>query len=363
MTKRPLIVVALVPNLVRTTPGQRAAIESWEPHLREQDIVIKYLEFETQELREVLYARGNTRAKTYRMLSAYVRRLSQLPHVRHADLVYVYREAALIGPGIIERFLSATNMPYIYSLDDPIFVPYESPYQGKFSKLKFPGKVKNIVRHAKATLANSHPILAWARQYSNSVYLVPSAVDTNLIKPRMSQATGTPVIGWSGSDTTAGNLEMIGEVLLEVQQATDARIHLMGAQSYQLPSDLKRVEFTWSPENEAEVVGTFDIGIAPMPDNPWNHWKFSGKVTYFMALGIPTVATPIGDIPAQLRHGIDGYLADNAAAWRESLMDLCTSPQSRNQFGVEARARACSYYSVDRVSSTVASVISVVARR
>lgn len=357
MSKRPLVVAALVPNLLRTTPGQRAAIEAWEPYLLQDNIRTHYLEFETQELREVLYSRGNSVVKAKRMLSAYARRIGQLPEVRHADLLYVYREAALIGPALIEALFGVCRRPYVYSLDDPIFVPYESPYQGKFSRLKCPGKIKGIVRNAAAVLANSRPIMAWARQYSDRVHYIPSTVDTDAISPSVKLSGGAPVIGWSGSDSTAVNLQMIGRVLLEVQQATDAELHLMGSSSYPLPSNLRRMEFIWSPENESEVINRFDIGVAPMPDNPWNHWKLSGKVTYFMARGIPTVATPIGDIPSQMRHEIDGLLASSPREWRDYLVRLVQDESLRARMGDNARKRAVSAFSVQAVSQRVIRIL------
>ena len=356
-SQKPIVVTALVPNLLRTTPGQRAAIEAWEPFLRTDGIHVNFLEFETPELRQVLYTYGNSLAKSTRILSAYWRRLTQLPEVRHADLVYVYREASLIGPGLIERLLAAMKKPYVYSLDDPIFVPTRSPYQGGFSWLKFPGKVRNIVRGARAVLANSHPIVAWSRQYSENVHVIPSAVDTRKVSPRLTRSDRPPVVGWSGSGTTAANLAPIGNALLQIQQSTGAQIHLMGGFDYPLPANLDWQEIAWSADSEASTVAEFDIGIAPMPDNRWNHWKFSGKITYYMALGIPTVATAIGDIPSQLRHGVDGYLAESSSDWSHYLELLCTSQSLREQIGVQAREEVCRRFDVEPISRQVSIIL------
>src|SRR5437764_11772400 len=62
---RPLImrVLAVVPSLYDTAPGQRFRIEQWEPILRESSIEITYAPFETDELRGVLHRGGNVLRK------------------------------------------------------------------------------------------------------------------------------------------------------------------------------------------------------------------------------------------------------------------------------------------------------------
>lgn len=361
MKNQPLRVVALVPNILRTSPGQRSSIEAWVPHLREANIHVDFQVFETPELHEVLYTRGNTTLKASRMITAFGRRLRNLPEVRHADLAYVYRESSLIGPNLVEVILKLINLNYVYSLDDPIFVPYESPYQGKFTRLKFSSKIKNIVKSSSATLANSRPIMAWARQFTPNVYYIPSAVDTEVIRPKEGDHQGSPVIGWTGSGTTAANLSLVATALRDVQRRTNAEVHLMGGKDYPLPSELVRQEFEWTADTEAEIVRKFDIGIAPMPDNPWNYWKYSGKVSYFMALGVPTVATPIGDIPSQLRHGIDGFLSIDSGEWSSYLEQLVLDPALRRWMGEHARQRACDEFSVSAISERVVAIFRRVA--
>lgn len=356
MTKKTLRVAALVPNVLQASPGQRSSIEAWVPQLREDNIHVDFLEFETPELHEVLYTVGNTSRKATRMLAALGRRLRNLPEVRHADLAYVYRESSLIGPNLVESILKMLNINFVYSLDDPIFVPYESPYQGKFTRLKFPSKIKRIVKASSATLANSHPLMAWARQFTQYVHYVPSAVDTNVIRPREGSHPDRPTIGWTGSGTTTANLAMVASELLEVQERTGASIHLMGGQDYPLPDELEWQDFKWTAHTEAQVVSGFDIGIAPMPDNPWNYWKYSGKVSYFMALGIPTVATPIGDISSQLRHGVDGFLAADSTAWLSHLEQLVLDAELRSSMGGHARQRALKEYSVTAIAERVRAI-------
>lgn len=52
-------VLAIVPSIYDTSPGQRFRIEQWEPILKEKGVELTYSPFETEELREILYKGGN----------------------------------------------------------------------------------------------------------------------------------------------------------------------------------------------------------------------------------------------------------------------------------------------------------------
>src|ERR1051325_8665386 len=96
-------VLAVVPSLYDTSPGQRFRIEQWEPILREHGIELAYAPFETEELKAVLHQSGNMVAKF-----AAVPRNTRPPSREMRDLegfalIYLFREAALLGPPWFER--------------------------------------------------------------------------------------------------------------------------------------------------------------------------------------------------------------------------------------------------------------------
>src|SRR5689334_21448162 len=96
-------VLAVVPSIYDTSPGQRFRLEQWEPLLREGGVEITYLPFETPELKSVLYSGGNVGAKIGGVVAGMQRRARELSDLRDFDLVYVFREAALLGPPWFER--------------------------------------------------------------------------------------------------------------------------------------------------------------------------------------------------------------------------------------------------------------------
>src|SRR5688572_19502843 len=112
--------LALVPSLYDTSPGQRFRIEQWEPRLREWGVEITFESFESEELHALLYKPGNIPQKLRLVSRDFARRISVLRSVRKYDAVYVFREASLLGPPIFERWAHRAGVPLIFDFDDAI---------------------------------------------------------------------------------------------------------------------------------------------------------------------------------------------------------------------------------------------------
>src|ERR687898_648147 len=94
--------LALMPNLPDTSPGQRFRLEQWAPYLRAEGIDITLAPFETEPLHAVLYEQGRGAQKLRSLLSALRRRQAVVRSAREYDAVYLFREAALLGPPFLE---------------------------------------------------------------------------------------------------------------------------------------------------------------------------------------------------------------------------------------------------------------------
>ncbi len=114
-------VLTLIPYQKGYAPGQRGSIELWENILKPEGIELDYAPFESEKLRQIIYKNGYPITKTTEMLRAYVERIGLLNKLGDYDAVFVYREAALLGPAILERMI-ARKKPIIYQLDDPLYV-------------------------------------------------------------------------------------------------------------------------------------------------------------------------------------------------------------------------------------------------
>ena len=339
-------ILALVPSICGNSPGQRSSIELWDRILRPAGINLIFAPFETERLRGILYARGRYVSKSIEVVRAYLERLRLTRNLSSFDAVFVYREAALLGPAILERRIAQSGKPLIYQLDDPLYVPYRSPTNGYLSYLKCFSKVADICRLSKVVIVNSRQIKEYALKYNNNVWQIPSVVDSDVyvFQPRASSSTPT-CIGWSGSPTTVGNLRVIADALRELAGRVDHGVHFIGGTRFDLPG----VSYTaqnWRAETEVEDLRRIEVGVVPLPINEWNKRKFYMKVVQYMSLGIPTVCTPLGSNPDVVEHGVTGFLANTTSEWVEYLEKLIRDSSLRLSMGQNAARVAREKYSL-----------------
>lgn len=339
-------ILCLVPNQLGYSPGQRGSIELWEKVLAPEGIHLEFAPFENDELRKVLYFSGRNAKKAYEMARGYLERLRLLRELDRFDAVFVYREAALIGPALLER-LVARKKPIIYQLDDPLFVPYKSQYNGYFSHLKFFGKIKRIIEMSKVVMVNSTGIRQFAESYNKNIWQVPSLVDTSKFEYRPFSETPERVcVGWSGSPTTLKNLKLVEVPLRNISQKRICDLHFIGGTDIVL----RDVDFSsqmWNSETEVEDLRKIQIGLVPLAsDNPWNPYKFIMKTAQYMALGIVPVGTPIASNLEVIRHGENGFLAKDDADWEKYLSLLVIDHKLRNQMSAVCAKDALEKYSL-----------------
>jgi glycosyltransferase involved in cell wall biosynthesis len=307
----------------------------------------------------VIYQEGHVGTKAVRLVDAYVRRLASVRSLDGYDGVLVYREAALLGPALVERFV-ARRKPIIYQLDDPLYVPYRSPSSGWFSYLKFFGKVGTICRLSQVAIVNSEQHAEYARRFTDNVVVIPSVVDGDLYPGWTTRRPGAVRIGWSGSTTTVANLQVIAGALREISSRDDVSLRFIGTDRAPIPELVCEAQ-PWRADSEVADLQQFDIGLLPVPVTPWNKRKFFLKLVQYMALGIPAVCTPLGSALDAVEPGVTGFLADTQQDWVSSLERLVEDAELRERMGIEAARRAHERFTLqanaDRIVSAFRSAI------
>jgi glycosyltransferase involved in cell wall biosynthesis len=66
-----------------------------------------------------------------------------------------------------------------------------------------------------------------------------------------------------------------------------------------------------------------------------------------MAMGIPTVASPVGVNRDLVDHGVTGYLATDTESWVAALNRLVTDAPLRRRMGEAARSAVLARHSID----------------
>ena len=102
----------------------------------------------------------------------------------------------------------------------------------------------------------------------------------------------------------------------------------------------------WRRETELEDMKEFDIGIMPLPDTEWAKGKCGLKGLQYMALGIPTIMSPVGVNSEIIEDGVNGMLAMSDDEWVEKISMMIESDNLRKKLADAGRKTVEEKYSV-----------------
>jgi len=136
----------------------------------------------------------------------------------------------------------------------------------------------------------------------------------------------------------------------------NARLVLVGSGQVQLdgiPTEIR----TWSEETEVKNIQDFDVGIMPIPDDPWTRGKCGYKLIQYMACGRPVIASPVGVNQQIVEDGANGFLAVTVSDWVHALKTLGNDYELRDRMGKAARAKVESQYSLQVAAPRLADLM------
>ena len=356
-------VLAIVPSLYDTSPGQRFRIEQWEPILKERGVEITYAPFSNEQLAGLLYQQGHAASKLAGVTAGFARRFRLLSSVRQFDAVYIFREAALFGPPIFESWIRRTKIPIVFDFDDAIFVSYRSPSNGYLSYLKFAGKTSKICEMAAHVMVGNPYLAEYSRRFNPNVTVVPTTIDLDRYEVREPDRTKAyPVIGWTGSFSTVQHLDTLRGALQKLAQRERFKLRVIGTPQYELEG-VEVEAMQWRAQSEIDDLVPCDIGIMPLPDDKWSKGKCGLKALQFMALGIPTMCSPVGVNTDIIQDGENGFIADTEDEWVEKLAALIRSSDLRDRIGLAGRRTVEQKYSAEVQAPRVFEIFQSVVQR
>jgi glycosyltransferase involved in cell wall biosynthesis len=332
------------PQPYDTSPGQRFRIEQWEPFLSEAGITLEYSPFMTPELSALLKRRRATLRKAVGVLAALRRRYLEALRAGRFDLVYIFREDAILGPAVPAWIAAARRVPFVFDFDDAVWIRYRSPSNPGFSRLRWPSKTATYCRHARLVLAGNPELQRYAESAGGHAIVVPTTIDTSKYVVPRRPANAPPVIGWTGSFSTEAYLETIRPALEELARRHRFRLVVVGGGAFRL-SGAPVEHRPWRADREVEDLSDIDIGVMPLPDNPWERGKCGLKALQYMALGIPPVVSPVGVNSEIVGDGTSGFLAASTTEWVDRLSALLSNDDLRRRIGRAARALVEGEYS------------------
>jgi glycosyltransferase involved in cell wall biosynthesis len=319
--------------------------------------------FLSQKLFHELYRPGRLAQKAAGTTAAVFGRLRDVLRSGRYDLIFVQREAALVGPPLFEwLFARVLGRRLVFDFDDAVFVPYTSPTYGRWATwLKCSWKTSAIIRMSRHVIAGNSYLAEYARRYNQNVSIIPTVVDLDLYPWAPRGPAEIPTIGWIGSPTTTQYLRPLIPLLERLGNTERFHLKIIGAsESFRLET-VPTINAAWHMETEATDFQSLDIGLYPLPEDSWSVGKCGFKAIQYMAAGAVCIASPVGVNRQIVKDGQSGLLAATPDEWFRKLSLLLRDRDMRSRLAIEARKTVEEAYSLQVHAPSMYGILSSVA--
>lgn len=259
------------------------------------------------------------------------------------DVVFIQRETF---PVVLFKVLCMMNPHVVYQLEDAI---YEiSPFLGKSFLyrilLHFQAHLcRRMMQGARVVIAENDGIAEEARKHNPRVVVISAPIDSDRFRPvPHAYAVGAITIGWIGSPATTRLLATINPVFAALGKKYGGQIKFkaVGASRDYTAPGITMEKKEWSFQQEVTDLQSFDIGIMPLEDTPFERGRLGGKMIFYMMTGIPFVATDASLNRGAADDGVHGFFVATHDEWVEKLSLLIEDVGLRSRMGGQGRLRA-----------------------
>ncbi len=243
-----------------------------------------------------------------------------------------------------------TGAHLLYDLDDDLIdLPPEHADHATLAP-RLPA-VREMVRNADSVWVATGSLRDKLATIRQDVRVVPNGLDERLwrpVQPPERIPFGPLRLLFMGTATHDADFHLVLPALerLRAEHGDQVCIDVAGFTARTLPNWIRRVALPQSASGSYPafvnwMVGnnSWDVGVAPLLDTPFNGCKSSIKTVDYSALGLATLASDVSVYRGSLADGITGWLVENtASAWSEALGRLARNSPLVQRLREKARA-------------------------
>jgi glycosyltransferase involved in cell wall biosynthesis len=340
-------ILFLSPYPVNKAPSQRLKFEQYYPFFEQEGFEISTSSFVDEQFWKIIYKDGNFLKKALYTLKGYFRRLGDLFSIRKYDIVYIHLWATPLGTPFFEWLFRRFARKIVYDIDDLIFLGHSSDANRRSEFLKGKAKAIFLMKHADHVITCTPRLDEFVRQYNQHTTDISSTINTESYFARKDYSVKNKLtLGWSGSHSTSRFLHLLDHVLMHLSKELDFELLVIGDADFKM-DNVKLKAIPWKAETEVNDLSKIDIGLYPLPDEPWVYGKSGLKALQYMALGIPTIATAIGANFRVISDKENGFLVRTEEEWKNAIRELAAGKELRERTGRNARVHVERHFSLE----------------
>lgn len=342
-------ILAIVQHRKGRSPGQRFRFEQYLPYLESNGYEITFSNIISEKDDAIFYSKGHYFKKLLIVVKSFFHRLKDVKRASLHDIVFIYREAYMLGTTYFEKKMSKKNIPIVFDFDDSIWLNDTSEGNKKLAWMKKPEKTSEICQLSNLVMIGNQYLADYSKKFNQNVMIVPTTIDMNYhIALNKTQEKEKICIGWTGTTTTLKHFDTAIPILKKIKEKYQNSVYfkvIVDSDEWKRDIEVKLVK--WTKKSEIDDLSEFDIGIMPLPDDDWSKGKCGFKGLQCMSMKIPVVMSPVGMNNDLIKHGENGFLANTQQEWFDYLCELIDSFELRQKIGARGYETVKDNYSVE----------------
>ena len=287
--------------------------------------------------------------------------LNNFLNIKRGDVVYlqrtVYNKYFFI---ICVSYLTLFRRKTFFDIDDAVY-------------LHTPVKTKILAKISDFVIVGSHSLQSWAKNYNKAVELIPTGVSFEKYASAVREddrSVETFCLGWVGNGPAhVDNLKLLVPVFKTlIDRQFKFHFILVGAMKsvalYNMLAEIPGLQYTiidqiaWNiPSETAKIIATFDVGVMPLTDTKWNEGKCSFKAIEYMATGIPTIISDVGENSYLIQNGENGFLANNTEEWVQTILTIKNDPEEAKRISKNGQQTILQNYTITSAAKKIITLI------
>ncbi len=261
------------------------------------------------------------------------RRLFRL--AREYDAVFVHKKLL----NCFDAFeLRRYSKKLIYNYDDAVMYSDKNPNRYSRSHMV---PFRRIVKLADSVIVGSDYLADRARGLNSNVHVLPIGLNVDDYNCSSSKSDDGKIrLVWIGSKSTLDYLRAIQPVLEQIGTEHDNVVLRIIGDDFMDLKTMPVEKHTWAKETRGPDIAQCDIGLGPLPDDPFTQGKCSFKVLEYSAASLPVIASPVGTNSQYVCQDVTGFLVQNPVQWYDCITRLINDNALRETMGRQGQIHA-----------------------
>ncbi len=233
-----------------------------------------------------------------------------------ADLVF--NQKCLFKTSIAKKLI-ANSQRTIFDFDDAIYTRPGNSHS-LITKLRIKRRLHLWLKSSDVVTTPNQFLARYARQYSDSVKIVPMTLDMETWKPCNKNISKNITIGWAGAPVNIPLIEKLDRVLTPLlKKFSFIKLAIFSGLKPKLNCPFEYKPFR--PGDEPDFIKNLNIGLLPLTDEEYSKGKSPIKAIQYLACGIPVVGNVIG-ATAEILNNKNSISVTTEPEWYKALEKL-----------------------------------------